>query len=37
MVKYDLTTHTLTLFNEANNASLSLTQTRMLNLVNPKW
>ena len=37
MVKYNLTTHTLTLFNEANNASLSLTQTRMLNLVNPKW
>ena len=37
MVKYDLTTHTLTLFNEANSALLSLTQTRMLNLIDPKW
>ena len=37
MVKYDLTTHTLTLFNEANKALLSLTQTRMLNLIDPKW
>ena len=37
MVKYDLTTHTLTLFNEANHARLSLTQTRMLNLIDPKW
>ena len=37
MVKYNLTTHTLTLFSEANNAGLSLTQTRMLNLIDPKW
>ena len=37
MVKYDLTTHTLTLFSEANNARLLLTQTRMLNLIDPKW
>ena len=37
MVKYDLTTHTLTLFNEANHARLSLTQTRILNLIDPKW
>ena len=37
MVKYDLTTHTLILFNEANHARLSLTQTRMLNLIDPKW
>lgn len=37
MVKYDMTTHTLTLFDEANSARLSLTQTRMLNLIDPKW
>ena len=37
MVKYDLTTHTLTLFNEANRTLLSLTQTRMLNLIDPAW
>lgn len=37
MVKYDLTTHTLTLFNEANHARLSLTQTRILNLIDPMW
>ena len=37
MVKYDLTTHTLTIFNENNKAQLSLTQTRMLNLIDAKW
>ena len=36
-VRYDLTTHTLTLFNEANVAQLSLTQTRMLNLIDADW
>ena len=37
MVKYDLTTHTLTLFNETNVPQLTLTQTRMLNLVDAGW
>jgi signal transduction histidine kinase len=37
MVKYNLTTHTLTLFNETNVAQLTLTQTRMLNLIDAEW
>ena len=37
MVKYNLTSHTLTLFNETNVAQLTLTQTRMLNLIDANW
>ena len=37
MVKYNLTSHTLTLFNETNVAQLTLTQTRMLNLIDADW